>query len=256
MPEIRRYYLNSDRVLWADHKSLLAVLALKKETIEQVWEATYQGNPTPSAGSVFKRAWWTNRNRFYPDDSTISNRVIARYISWDTGLKDDVDAAFTVAVVGELLPDYRMLIRYVYRDRLEFPFLPGEIESLSRRFNRDGKLRAVIIEDRASGTSAYQTLINSSDRQIAASIIPFNPTVDKESRAKQAAVWCNLDCVLLPHPSESVPFLIDFEDELFDFPGTTYKDQVDAFSQLIIYSENILATGYRARNGTSPDLAN
>jgi hypothetical protein len=43
---------------------------------------------------------------------------------------------------------------------------------------------------------------------------------------------------------------LDFEDELFDFPNSAFMDQVDAFSQLIIYTENLLAEGWRARRGS------
>jgi hypothetical protein len=53
--------------------------------------------------------------------------------------------------------------------------------------------------------------------------------------------------VLLPAPSELSPWLVDFEDELFTFPGSEFMDQVDAFSQLILYTENLLAEGWRAR---------
>ena len=55
--------------------------------------------------------------------------------------------------------------------------------------------------------------------------------------------------VLLPHPGEGAEWLLDFEDELFSFPQSAYMDQVDACSQLILYLENYLAEGWRARGG-------
>ena len=55
--------------------------------------------------------------------------------------------------------------------------------------------------------------------------------------------------VLLPHPGPTAPWLLDFEDELMSFPQSTYADQVDAFSQLILFAENYLAAGYAAIAG-------
>ena len=54
---------------------------------------------------------------------------------------------------------------------------------------------------------------------------------------------------MLPFPGEDATWLYDFESELFNFPLSVFKDQADAFAQLVIYLENILATGWQARNG-------
>ena len=61
-------------------------------------------------------------------------------------------------------------------------------------------------------------------------------------------MWCKNGSVLLPAPSAGAPWLVDFEDELFTFPAAANDDQVDAFSQLIIYIENLLAEGFHARH--------
>lgn len=234
--------------LWPDHKSLSEVMDLKATTPAGIWEGTYQGNPTPPEGSVFMRAWWGGQNRFDIANTYHINEVVARWISWDTGLKDEEDNAYSAAVVGELMPDYRLMLREVWRARLQFPDLPEKIKSLASKYNVDRKLRGVLIEDKASGTSAYQTLSNTAERWLKSRLMPFMPTEDKVTRAQQAAVWCKNGCVLLPHPHGDAPWLLDFEDELFDFPGSVFKDQVDAFSQLILWTENLLAEGWRARN--------
>lgn len=257
MPITTRYLIHSDyelvdgkpmAALWPAHKPLAEVLDLKDTTPATIWEGTYQGNPTPPEGSIFMREWWEQKNRYGPESSYLINKVVARWISWDTGLKDAEDNAFSAAVVGELMPDYTMILREVWRDRLQFPDLPDRIKAMASKYNKDEKLRGVLIEDKASGTSAYQTLANTAEKWLKARLIPFMPTEDKVTRAQQAAVWCKNDCVLFPHPTGAVPWLMDFEDELFDFPGSVFKDQVDAFSQLIIWTENLLAQGWRARN--------
>lgn len=245
--EHRQVLLHSNGpALWPEHKSLAAVLELQATTPDGIWHGTYQGNPSPPGGSIFKRSWW-HRLRFDASEREISNMVVGRWISWDTALKDKEGADYSAYAVGELMPDYRLNLREAGHERWEFPALPAEIERVARKFNRDEKLRGIIIEDRASGTSAYQTLMATANERIQSLLFAFNPTVDKSSRANQAAVWCRNESILLPWPGPTVPWLIDFEDELFSFPSAAHNDQVDAFSQLILYVENLLAEGWRAR---------
>ena len=235
--------------LWPDHKPEAEVRDLQATTPETVWEATYQGNPTPPGGTVFLREWWRQKNRYDAGKKYWMARCTERWISWDTGLKDEEDNAYSACVVGEIQPEYHLVIREVWRGRLKFPDLPEKIESLAKRYNQDGKLRGVIIEDKASGTSAYQTLSATSPDWLKSVLRAFMPTGDKVTRAQQAAVWCKNDCIWLPHPSDAARWLIDFEDELFNFPGSSYKDQVDAFSQLALYLEHYLSQGFQARQG-------
>lgn len=247
MPQTYRYLLHRNGpALWAEHKPLVEVLELQATTPPAIWEGTYQGNPTAPGGVIFKRKWWRN-NRYDAADKGIQNLVIARWISWDTAMKDEEENAYTACNVGELMPDYRLNLREVFRERLEFPDLPDMIDRFTRRYNVDGKLRGVIIEDKASGTSAYQTLMASAKQAIRRILIAFQPVGDKEQRAQQASVWCKNGSVLLPMPSAAVPWLADFEDEILTFPNSKFKDQVDSFCQLILYVENLLAEGWRAR---------
>jgi len=240
---------NNGPALWPEHKPLSEVLDLQATTPESIWETTYQGNPSPPAGSVFKRSWWLRDTRYDVTEPGSQIQTVARYISWDTALKDKDTSDYSAAVIGELWPDYRLAIRYVLRERLPFPDLPTEIEALAKQYDYDDKLRAIIIEDKASGTSAYQTLLAGSDNHISSLLIPFMPTADKVTRANQAGVWCRNGCVQLPLANEAAPWLFDFEDEIFNFPSAAHDDQVDAFSQLVIYLEHLLADGWRARNG-------
>jgi predicted phage terminase large subunit-like protein len=243
-----QYLIHSNGpALWPEHKPLTEVMELKATTPENIFEGTYQGNPTPPSGTVFKREWWRGKNRYEHSDQSFVNSCIGRWISWDTGLKDKETNAYTAAVVGELWRDYRLAVREVWRARLQFPDLPDKIETFAKKYNVDGKLRGVIIEDKASGISAYQTLMSTADKTIKPLLIAFEPSGDKVTRAQQAGVHCNNESVLLPYPGNSAPWLFDFEDELFDFPGSAFMDQVDAFSQIILYTENLLAAGYEAR---------
>lgn len=199
---------------------------------------------TDPALKPFKADWWRGANRWHVNEQA----SIARFISWDTALKDKEGSDYTAVIVAELLADYRLAVRKVYKAKLEFPALAAAIEAEADRFAADGKLRAVVIEDKGSGTSALQTLRQTAPGWLAGLLQEFLPTSDKVQRARQASVWCDRGCVLLPHPGDNVPWLHDFETQLYEFPDVLHDDDIDAFSQLILYTEHYLAAGWHARN--------
>ncbi|MCB8988096.1 MAG: phage terminase large subunit [Ardenticatenaceae bacterium] len=253
MPATHRLLLHHDGpALWSQHKPLAEILELQATTPELVWSGTYQGTPTPPGGYIFKRSWWPRANRYDPTDERELERLLwARYISFDTGQKDKESSDNSAHLVGELWTDYRMIVRRVEQKKLEFPYLVDEITAVSRHWNHDDKLHGVIIEDKSSGTSALQTLRASAPDWLARLLIPFLPTTDKVTRASQAAVWCKNGSVLLPVPGPAVPWLVDFEDELFSFPQVAHDDRTDTLSQMILFLENILSAGYLARGGNT-----
>jgi predicted phage terminase large subunit-like protein len=208
---------------------------------------------TDPSRKAFQPEWWRGKNRFRFDAKVLRADVVARWCSWDTALKDGDGNDYSACVVAELTSDYRLLIVDVWRDRLQFPDLPDAIATMASRWNYDGKLSGVLIEDKASGTSAYQTLLRTAPDWLAAILQTFRPTTDKVQRARQAAVWCKRNSVLLPHPDARLEWMHDFEHELYAFPDVTFDDQTDALDQLILYLENYISAGWRAREGEGQD---
>jgi predicted phage terminase large subunit-like protein len=203
----------------------------------------YQQRPTNPGGVVMKKEWWEQgRNRYRPTQI----KTVARFQSWDTAMKKTRDADYTSCSTFDLTEDYKIALRSVHREKLTFDELTDHIANVAARWNTDDLLKAVIIEDKGSGTSAYQTLIANAPDWLRAKLVSFMPTGDKMHRARQAAVWCRQNCVLMPDLPESWTF--DFEDEFFRFPGAKTDDQVDAFSQGVIYLEHYLAEGARIRD--------
>lgn len=185
--------------------------------------------------SIFKQWWWDN-NRFDPDDKQLKNKAVARWASLDTANKTKETSAYSALVVGELQPDYTMPLRHVSRERLEFPELVEWTISEVRPLTRDKKLRGLLIEDAASGTQLIQTLMASGPVWIRNLIVPVKPR-GKEETWRAASIWAKRGMMPLPHPSESVPWLHNMERELFSIPNSTFKDQADATSQLIVHVE-------------------
>lgn len=226
---------------------------IKSKVGDAVWAALYQQRPTPAAGYIFLRSWWEGCNRYYLNNTEIRNQVVARWLFFDTALKDGASNDFTACTVFELWPDYRCAVRHIFNERIQAAFLPVKIQELAQRWNYDGRLRAVVIEDKGSGTTAIQTLRASAPTWLAEMITEFTPTGTKEYRARQASIWCARDCVMLPFPDNDASWLYDFADDiggqLFGFPATSHDDMVDAFTMGIIYLENLLAQGWQAREG-------
>jgi predicted phage terminase large subunit-like protein len=175
----------------------------------------------------------------------MGNQIIAWFWSWDTSNKAKITSAYTAGVLGGLTPDYRLALYRVRRDRIQFPDLPQVVADEAQPVF--DKLEAVVIEDQASGTQTLQTIRASSDQALAAKLVEYRPAGSKIERGQRAGVWCKRGCVLLPHPSTAAPWLHAFENELFNAPDTQYMDQHDAFSQLVNYTEHLLAAGWHAR---------
>lgn len=243
MPVTHALKIHNGKVLWPAHKPLSEVLELKRTTIPHVWETTYQNNPTDPAGQIFRREWWMGQSRYSHEET-----IVARWISADTALSDEDTAAKSAMVVGELLADYRMRIRDVWSGHVQFPQLVDQTRNMAYRYNYDNLLHGVIIEDKASGISLVQTIRQAVGSGISDKIITFNPRYSKEMRWNQAAVWCANGCILLPEPSPDFPWLYDFESSLYEAPAVVYKDTLDAFAQLILYTELYLSEGYNARH--------
>ena len=71
---------------------------------------------------------------------------VARYFSWDTANSIEDTAAYTCGICMELTPDYKIFIRDVWRDRIEFPQLQYAIEGQVKKYG--GKmLRDIVIEN-------------------------------------------------------------------------------------------------------------
>jgi len=230
----------------------LAKTRVPENVFRQEWDAEFVAD----AFDIYTREQFQD-TRYDPAATVPPLTIVGRYISWDTGLKDKETSDYCACVVGELGSDYRLRVVDVWRDRLAFPNLLPQMGRMRQKWNADGKLLGEIIEDKGSGTSAYQTLASVLPAGESQRLVAFMPIGSKQQRASQAAVWCAAGAVRLPVPGERVPWLHSFEQELFDFPSAANDDQVDAFSQLVQWLEHYLAEGVQGRRAViespSPD---
>ena len=218
-------------------------------SFRQEWDAEF----VDAGAVVWLREWC--EDRYDLADEAMDRRVVARYLSYDTANKDKTENAYTACAVTELLADYRMRLRHVWRDRLLMPNLvarvqgDGIVEGDIARWNHDGKLSNVVIEDRASGTGLYQTLYEAGTPELRRMLVAFQPTGSKDERFEQAGIWVKNGSFILPKPSDRTRWLKAWEDEVFE--EDEFLDQRDATAQIILWTEHILAEGHRARQGAT-----
>lgn len=235
-------------LLWEARFGEKELAALKTKLGPRGTAGQLQQRPAPLGGGIFKSAWWNGKNRFSITDPAHKNLVIARWLSFDTASKDKDVNDPSARVVFELQADYHLTTREVWSGRLQEPQLLKEVQDQAEFWNRDGKLRGVIIEDKSSGIGILQTMQQLSEPWLAALLEGFEPKGSKEYRMRLAAIWCERDCVLLPYPDNEAPWLMDFESDLYKAPAIKFDDVYDAFAQGIIYLEKMLAAGWHARN--------
>ena len=244
MPQTRRVKLHDDWVIWPENKDKDAVLLLKENTRDDVWAAGYQGDPIAEGGTIFNRTWWSAiEARYDATVKTLTNTTLRRYITFDTANKDREENDFTGYTVADLLPDYRVLIRRVWQEKLEGADLPDLIEGIANRFNHDEKLSEVIIEDKQSGTISIQTLKNQSELWLRPKIRAYKDNRSKTERARSVTRYCKFGRVLLPLASTEADWLSTFTEQLYAFPGARHDDMVDSFTSVLFWLENYIVDG-------------
>jgi phage terminase large subunit-like protein len=241
-------------LLWPERFSQKTIDRLKRELGDEA-PGQLQQRPTAAEGGIFQKSWWAEgRNRYHLSNALINNSVIARWLMFDTAFKDKASNDPSACAVVELWPDYSIGIRHMWQERIQAALLPGKIEQLATRYNQDGKLRSVVIEDKGSGTTSIQTLRMSAPTWLANMITEFMPTGTKEYRGRLASVWCERNCVKFPYPDNSNgdwynEFLDDDQGQLFMFPNAAHDDLTDCLTMAVIFLEHYISDGYQARQG-------
>ena len=233
-------------LLWPERFPLSVVKEWEINLGDRNAAGQLQQRPSPAGGTVFQMEWWNGQNRY--DYSIFSaNPSVGRWVFFDTAFDDKDSNAYSAGLVLDLLRDYRVAVRFVEKRKLQFPQLTAFIENIATTFSYDGLLRGIVVEDKASGTSALQTIRQDAKPGLAELLMPFQPQGSKDYRARQISLWCERGCILLPYPCEEVPWLLDLETDLAGFPAIQYKDVIDTLSMGGLYLEHLLAEGWQAR---------
>lgn len=207
------------QVLWPARFDL-DYLQRRKRLNPREFASLFQQSPYVQGGNIIKAQWW----RSY-DQTTKPDRFASVIIAVDSAFKRTDQADYSVALIAGLSYDGSIFILDVVRGKWEFPDLKRQLISLNARWRGKG-LRAIYIEDKASGQSLIQEL----KRESGLAIIPHRVVHDKVARVQAITPMIEGGIVWLP---QEAPWLDDFTYECQTFPGSAHDDQVDALSMAL-----------------------
>lgn len=200
--------------LFPEHKSLDFLLERKSAMHPANWSALYQQDPYIAGGDMFHDAWW----RYYRTPPRITHRVIYA----DTAQKVKTQNDYSVFACWGKAADGQAVLLDLLRGKWEAPELLANARAFWHKHAAQpgmGKLRAMKVEDKVSGTGLIQTL-----RREGIPVIAVQRDTDKISRAMDVSPSVEAGLCLLP---DSAPWLSDFIQEHGQFPNGKFDDMVD-----------------------------
>ena len=206
--------------LWPERWPLEALMQIKAAVGSRVFEAQFQGRPSPAEGGTFKRDWW----RYY---RALPSDLAAHTQSWDMSFRETTAGSYVVGQVWARGQNGRGADRYLLdqvRFRGDFPTTVQAVRALSAKWPQ---AHAKLVEDKANGPAIVAVL-----KHEVPGLIEVSPQGGKEARAAAVAPQVEAGNVYLPDPSIA-PWIADFVEEAAAFPTGAHDDQVDAMSQAL-----------------------
>jgi len=216
----KRYvYEEEETPLWPD-RFPLDELKRRQRLNPREFASLYQQQPYIQGGNLIKTEWWQK----YPEDLKPES-FMTLVITVDTAFKKTETADYSVAAIAGLDRNGDIYLVDILRGKYDFPELKQRLIRLNTQWRGKG-LRAMYIEDKASGQSLLQEL----KRESGMSVIPYKVVNDKVARVNAILPLIEGGRVFVP---EASPWLDDFIDEAVSFPNGNHDDQVDAVTMAI-----------------------
>lgn len=242
-------------LLWPAQFGHTELAELKNDLGPYGTSGQLQQSPAPAEGGYYKRFWWRYwcfagqkdklppvllrvANGDYqampllelPPFETWKSFFDLMLQSWDMAFKGNPDSAYVVGQVWARKGANKFLLDQI-RDKLDMPQTLDALRALSLKWPHT---YTKLVEDKANGPAVISTLQSS-----ISGLIPYNPNDkgDKVARANAAIPQVHSGNVYLPHPALGT-FTDTLINEAASFPNSTYKDQVDALNQALLYFES------------------
>ena len=182
------------------------------------WAGQFQQRPSPLEGGMVNLSWF-NRYGAIPKRENVI-RVIQ---SWDTAQKaKEVNDPWGGGTWFETEKGYYLVDSI--NQRMTYPDGKRTVIGWFDKWQPD----VLLIEDKSSGEALIQDLRVHPSR--AFPVIAIQPDGDKVTRMSTASPIIEAGNCWLP---ERAPWLVDFEQEIANFPNSADKGQVDQTSQFL-----------------------
>lgn len=217
-----------------------ASLDAKAEQLgSRAYAAQYLQTPVPLGGAVFRYDWFKWHNHV---DVPAAPEITAW--SWDMTFKKTKDSDYVVGQYWVVKGPNKYLIEQI-RARMDLADVRREVRAaVTRR-----PANVVLVENTSNGPAIIEMLRHDTPY----TVIPIDPQGNsKESRAAVAAVECEAGHVWLPDPTSPINRWVnsDLLNELCSFPAGRHDDQVDAFSQFLVWvTQSFSQPWTRSRRG-------
>lgn len=196
----------------------------------RVFNALYQGRPSPDSGNVWQRHWWRRYQTplwsQHPErpDAYLVDECDELVMSWDMAFKDTKSSDYVVGQVWARRGASVYLLDQVHK-RLSFTDTVTAFKAMAARWPQATRK---MVEDKANGTAIIDTLKSSIP-----GIVPVTPTESKYARANAVAPLIEAGNVHLPAAGIALFDPEELVDEAAGFPNAAHDDQVDAASQAL-----------------------
>lgn len=194
----------------------------------RVFNALYQGRPSPESGGILERQWWVRY------DAPMWSRDGQQYVavdvdevltSWDMTFKDTKSSDFVVGQVWGKRGADVFLLDQVHA-RLSFTKTLREFQRLAAKWPQAS---LHLVEDKANGSAVIDSL-----RRSIPGIVPVNPGQNgKVARANAVAPFLEAGNVHIPSQRVALFRVDDLVEEAAAFPNAAHDDQVDALTQAV-----------------------
>lgn len=192
---------------------------LKTELGSAMFSAQYLQEPIPEGGNMLKPEWLLEYD--LPPVRQSGDFIVQ---SWDTAMKVSETSNYSVCMTFLVRNSNEYYLLDVFREKLEFPELRSQVRTHALKFKAD----AVLIEDKASGTS----LIQYAKRDGVQGVIGVQPEADKKTRMYNQTPKLEARSLIIPR---SASWRADLLTEYRTFPYGRNDDQIDSLSQFLIW---------------------
>lgn len=214
---------------WPDNSNFtIENLRRREKANSYVFAGQYMQRPSPLGGGILKDDWW----RYWSALPVIKHRTIYA----DTAQKTKESNDYSVLQCWGTSEDGAKYLLDQIRGKWEAPELLVNARAFWNKHKAvqgQGSLRAMKVEDKASGTGLIQTL-----QRERIPIKGIQRNIDKITRAFDAAPEIEVGNVYLP---KDAPWLADFLAEASAFPNGKHDDQLDPLFDAVTDKDQVLS---------------